>query len=159
MGRILVIEFNEKDAPVYDEIMRALKRHPAFGRLRISNDSMSNAALEVPGLEICLERRRVFRNQREIKLTTKEYDLLCLLAANQGIVLTYKQIYQKVWDEEGLGTENDVVGCHICRLRKKLCGTPPDSLFTIRCIREVGYCLEVDESKTPSEYSHRIAAV
>ena len=159
MGRILVIEFDEKDAPVYDEIMRALKRHPAFDRLRVSSVSISDAVLELPGLEIRPDRRKVFRDWREIDLTTKEYDLLCLLAANKGVVLTYEQIYQKVWGEEGLGTERDVVGCHIRRLRKKLCVASPNSLFTIRCIREVGYCLEVNESKTPSEYSHRIAAV
>ena len=89
MGRILVIEFDENDAPVYDEIMRALKLHPAFDRLRVSSKSVSEAVLELPGLEIFPDRRKVFRDRRDISLTTKEYDLLCLLAANEGVVLSY----------------------------------------------------------------------
>ena len=72
MGRILVIEFDENDAPVYDEIMRALKLHPVFDRLRVSSKSVSDAVLELPGLEIFLDRRKVFRDGRDISLTTKE---------------------------------------------------------------------------------------
>lgn len=147
MGRVLVIEFDEQDDPVYEQIMRALRLHPAFDRLRVSSDSVGDAVIELPGLEICPERRKVFRNRREVDLTAKEYDLLCLLVANKGIVLTYEQIYQKVWGEEGLGNESNAVGCHIRNLREKLYAASPDSPFIIRCVREVGYCLEVNKSK------------
>ncbi len=151
MGRLLVIEFDEQDVSVFDEIMRALKRHPAFERLRVNSDATSDVVLELPGLEIYPDRRKVFRDRREINLTTKEYDLLCLLVANKRIVLTYEQIYQKVWGEEGLGNESNAVGCHIRNLREKLYAASPDSPFTIRCVREVGYCLDVDEGKSTFE--------
>lgn len=147
MGRILLIEFDEQDTSVFEEIMGALQRHPDFERIYIN----SEAILELPGLEIYPERRKVFRDRREINLTTKEYKLLCLLAANKGIVLTYEQIYQKVWGEEGLGNESNAVGCHIRNLREKLYAAAPDSPLTIRCVREVGYCLDVDETQLPSE--------
>ena len=62
---------------------------------------------------------------------------------NKGRVLTYGQIYQNVWGEEALGNENNVVKCHIRNLRDKLYAAVPDAPFVIRCIREVGYCLEV----------------
>ena len=130
--------------------MRALKRHPAFERLRVKSDATSDAVIELPGLEIYPDRRKVFRDRREINLTTKEYNLLYLLAANKGIVLTYEQIYQKVWGEEGLGNESNAVGCHVRNLREKLYVATPDSPFTIRCVREVGYCLDVDRSKLSS---------
>lgn len=151
MGRILIIEFDEQDSPIYDEIMIALKKHPAFDRLRVSSDPMDDAIVELPGLEICLDRRKVFRGRREINLTAKEYELLCLLAANKGIVLTYEQIYQKVWGGERLGNESNAVGCHVRNLREKLYAASPDSPFTIRCVREVGYCLDVDKSKPTFE--------
>lgn len=147
MGRVLVIEFDEQDDPVYEQIMRALRLHPAFDRLRVSSDSMADAVIELPGLEIYPDRRKVFRNRHEVDLTAKEYDLLCLLVANKGIVLTYEQIYQRVWGEEGLGNESNAVGCHVRNLRDKLYAASPDSLFTIRCVREVGYCLDVDGNK------------
>lgn len=143
MGRILVIEFDDKDAQVFDEIMRALRNHPSFEKERLHSES----ALVLPGLEIYPERRKAFCDRKEINLTTKEYDLLCLLAANKGMVLTYEQIYQRVWGEEGFGNESNAVGCHVRKLREKLHTTAADSLFSIRCVREIGYCLDIDESK------------
>lgn len=140
MGRILIIEFDDQDSPVFDEIMRILKHYPTFDNLRLSDEPI----LSLPGLEIYPLRRKAYRDRREINLTTKEYDLLCLLVANKGLVLTYEQIYQKVWGEEGLGNESNAVGCHIRNLREKLYAAAPDSTFTIRCVREVGYCLDVE---------------
>lgn len=61
-----------------------------------------------------------YRDRREINLTTKEYDLLCLLAANRGQVFTYDQIYRKVWGEDAYGDESNAIGCHIRHLREKL---------------------------------------
>ena len=55
--------------------------------------------------EINLSRRRVINDGQEIELTVKEYDILCLLAANKGRVLTYEQIYDKVWGEISAGNE------------------------------------------------------
>ena len=100
MGRVLVIEFDEQDTPVFEEIMRALKQHPAFERMRLNN----NTILELFGLKIYPESRKVFCGCREVNLTTKEYELLCLLVANKGIVLTYERIYQRVWVRKSLAT-------------------------------------------------------
>ena len=147
IGRILVIEFDEQDTPVFDEIMRTLKRYPSFEKLRFNEEAM----LSLPELEIYPERRKIYRDRREINLTAKEYDLLCLLVANKGRVLTYEQIYQNIWGEEGLGNESNAVDCHVRNLREKLYVAAPDSPFTIRCVREVGYCLEVDECELKSE--------
>lgn len=143
LGRILVIEFDDKDTPIFDEIMRTLKHQPSFEQVRLSSEPV----LSLPGLDIYPERRRIFRDSQEIYLTTKEYDLLCLLAANKGMVLTYEQIYQRVWGEEGLGNESNAVGCHVRKLREKLYATTSDSPFSIRCVREIGYCLDIDEHK------------
>ena len=80
--------------------------------------------------------------KQEIPLTTKEFELLCLLATNQGQVLTYTQIYEKVWGSTPAGNER-VIRFHLCNLRKKLNAISQDDLFVIRCIRDVGYCFEV----------------
>ena len=34
MGRILMIEFDDRDTAVFDEIMRALEKHPGFEQFR-----------------------------------------------------------------------------------------------------------------------------
>ncbi len=137
--RIVVLELQEQDSDIFDEIMEVINRHPDIEYLRIKDEPM----LSLPGLEIYPGRRKIYRDRREINLTTKEYDLLCLLAANRGQVLTYDQIYRKVWGEDAYGDESNAIGCHIRHLREKLYEAEPDAPFTIRCVREVGYCFEV----------------
>jgi len=93
MGRILVIEFNERDCSAFDEIMNVLKKYSDFKYLRLEDEPM----VSLPGLEIYPGRRKIYRDRREINLTAKEHEILTLLVANKGRVLTYDQIYQKVW--------------------------------------------------------------
>lgn len=92
-----------------------LKKYSDFECLRLKN----NPVVSLPGLEIYPDRRKIYHDHREINLTTKEYEILTLLVANKGRVLTYDQIYQKVWGEEGFGSENNTVGCQVRNLREK----------------------------------------
>ena len=126
IGRIVIMEFKAQDSTAFDDML-------AFEKLEISYEP----TLSLSGLEINLSRRRVINNGQEIELTVKEYDILCLLAANKGRVLTYEQIYDKVWGEISAGNEKDTVGFHIRNLRKKLCDT--NSHFSIDSVREIGY--------------------
>ena len=89
----------------------------------------------------------LFGGNEEVVLTAKEYGLLCLLAANKNQVLTYEQIYRKVWKEEVFGNVSNAIKCHIRNLREKLNGAEQDASFAIRCVREVGYCLQVDSEE------------
>ncbi len=100
--------------------------------------------LSLPGLEIDQAHRRVYCDDKEICLTAKEYDLLCLLVVNKGRVLTYDQIYQKIWKEEAFGNANNAIACHVHNLREKVGKLLPEGSFVIRCVREVGYCFEVN---------------
>ena len=86
---------------------------------------------------------------KEVNLTVKEYDLLCLLAANRGRVLTYMQIYDKVWGDLSSWNEKDTIGYHIRNLRRKLCVSERSPSVLIENIREVGYRLK--QSKPPVE--------
>ena len=135
-----MIEFNGQDSPAFDEVMEVLKRYPDFDYVQMNDDSI----LSVPGLEIYPSRRKIYRGRKEISLTAKEYDLFYLLVVNRGQVLTYGQIYQNVWGDEVIGRENNAVKCHIRNLREKLFKAMPDVAFVIRCVREVGYCFDVN---------------
>lgn len=135
-----MVEFDDKDSTVFNEIMRVLEKHSAFDRLKLKDETV----LSLPGLEIYPQSRKIYRDRREIHLTTKEYDLLCLLVANKGRVLTYEQIYNHIWGTDSLGNESKSIGYHICNLREKLFEASPDTPFTIRCVRDVGYCFELN---------------
>jgi two-component system, OmpR family, KDP operon response regulator KdpE len=55
--------------------------------------------VDVDGLSIDMDKRRVTRNGALLKLTPKEYDLLCVLARNAGRVVTHGQILTAVWGQ------------------------------------------------------------
>lgn len=138
IGRLLVVEFNERDSYVFDKLVEVLKSHSTFEGIQLNDETV----LSLSGLELYLDSRKVYCNKKEINLTTKEYDLLHLLVVNKGRVLTYEQIYRKIWGETAFGNERNAIGCHIRKLREKLYEESLDFTFAIRCVREVGYCLE-----------------
>ena len=100
-----MVEFNAQDSPAFDEVMGVLKRYRDFEYVQIDDDSI----LSVPGLEIYPSRRKIYRGRKEICLTTKEYDFFYLLVVNRGQVLTYGQIYEKVWGDESIGRESNAI--------------------------------------------------
>ena len=144
MGRVLLIEFENDDTEAFNEIVEILNRYAGFEHLRLKKEQV----LRLPGIEIYPAQRKIYRDRQEIHLTTKEYDLLCLLVANKGRVLTYEQIYKSVWGEDPMGNVNNAVGCHIRNLREKLYEAAPDTPFAIRCVREVGYTFEITKKST-----------
>lgn len=139
IGRILILEFDERDTDVLDKIMCMLELHPTFERMRLSNAEM----LSLSGLKIYPMRRKVYFENGEINLMPKEFDLLCFLTINKEQVLTYAQIYEKVWGGDSCGDENISVGYHVRSLRRKLKHEYPDAPFTIQCLRGIGYRLEL----------------
>ena len=80
---------------------------------------------------------RVYLAGQELKLTSIEYRLLCLLAQNVGKILPHKYITQKIW---GIGWENNIASLRVfmATLRKKL-ETSQDSPTYIQTQIGVGY--------------------
>lgn len=139
MSRVMVIKIDETEISIFDEIMEVLKRHPTFEHLRLNSET----CISLSGLEIYPERRKAYCNHNELNLTHKEFDLLWLLVANRGHVLSYGQIYQQVWGGDIFGNERNSVSCHVRNLRKKIGSASPKAPIVIRCIREIGYCFEI----------------
>ncbi len=68
---------------------------------------------------INLDKRKVTQNEKEIRLTTLEFDLLIYLLNNKGKQLSREEILEKVWQEDYFGSDR-VVDDLIRRLRKKM---------------------------------------
>lgn len=83
---------------------------------------------------------KVLKDESELKLTKKEFDILVLLMENQGRVYTSEVIYNLVWNEKYLENDNSVI-THIRNLREKLNDTVKDSKY-IKTIWGVGYKVE-----------------
>ena len=93
--------------------------------------------IEIGDLIIRPKERRVLRNNQEVSLTPKEYDILLFLVKNRGEVLTKEQIYQAVWDSEYLLDDSNIMA-FIRKLRKKI-EPNPDSPIYILTIWGIGY--------------------
>lgn len=68
---------------------------------------------------INLDKRKVTENDKEIRLTTLEFDLLVYLLNNKGKQLSREEILEKVWQEDYFGSDR-VVDDLIRRLRNKM---------------------------------------
>lgn len=71
------------------------------------------------GLKIILESRQVFYGRTEIVLTKIEFDIICFLAQQNGRVVTYKELYEAVWNKEYLQDDGNIMA-HIHRIRQKI---------------------------------------
>jgi len=95
--------------------------------------------LRIADMEIDLLRRRVLRGGRRIDVTTKEFDLLSLLARRAGEVLSRTLIAEQVWDMN-FDSGTNIIDVAVRRLRMKV--DDPFEKKLIRTIRSVGYVLE-----------------
>ena len=76
-------------------------------------------AIVFADLIIDLQKRKAALSNTRLDLTVKEFDLLCLLAANPGKTFTRKELLQEVWGVSFSGYEHTVTS-HINRLRLKI---------------------------------------
>jgi DNA-binding response OmpR family regulator len=95
--------------------------------------------LRVADLEINTSTREVRREEREIELTTREYELLEYMAQNPRRVLSRDLLLSRVWDEE-LGLTTNVVDVYVGYLRRKVDAPGEEKL--IRTVRGAGYALK-----------------
>lgn len=90
-------------------------------------------------LAVDVKRRAVTVDGEPVILTYKEFELLCYLLENRGVVLSRDQILTKIWDYNYSG-ETRTVDVHIRTLRQKL----GDVGALIETVRGVGYRLAQD---------------
>jgi heavy metal response regulator len=108
--------------------------------LRRTSDSVSELSLD--DLRMDLLSRRVFREDKEVILTPKEFSLLEYLLRNKGRVLSRTQIIENIWGYT-FDPNSNVVDVHIKFLREKI-----DSSFEkklIHTVRGAGYLLKADD--------------
>jgi two-component system response regulator MprA len=113
--------------------IRALLRRTAADRVKV---------LEFADLKLDSSTRQAIRNDREIELTAKEYDLLELFMRHPRQVMTREVIFDQVWDYD-FGGESNVLDVYIRYLRQKL--EEHDESRLIYTVRGVGYVMREPE--------------
>ena len=116
--------------------MRAvLRRAPAAVDLGEPVDT-----LEVGDVRLDPERHEVFVRGEPIALPLKEFELLELLLANAGRVLTRETLIDRVWGPHYVG-DTKTLDVHVKRLRAKIEETPSSPRW-ITTVRGLGYKFE-----------------
>lgn len=105
--------------------------------LRRTEPEKKGGVREVGPIEVDTGKHTVLVNGQPVVLTFKEFELLCCLMENEGIVLTRDQLLSKIWGYDFDG-ETRTVDVHIRTLRQKL-GTAGNYIETVR---GVGYKME-----------------
>ena len=86
------------------------------------------------------DMKQVTVEEKEIKLTPTEYNILKFLTKNKGIVYSIEQIYKNVWEDECYGAEN-IIAVHIRHIREKIEINPKEPKY-LKVIWGIGYKIE-----------------
>ncbi|CAM4037564.1 response regulator transcription factor [Paenibacillus alkaliterrae] len=97
------------------ELMARIKN--IFKRLEKTYPNSSGVGLK--DIELQKDRRMVQKDGKEIRLTTKEYELFEFLAEHRSLPFTREQLVQKIWGYDYLGDDR-LIDDLVKRIRKKL---------------------------------------
>jgi two-component system response regulator RegX3 len=119
--------------------MRAAIRRAQSGAPRLDDDEVE--VLEIGDVRLDADRHEVTIRGEEVNLPLKEFELLELLLANAGRVLTRDTLISRVWGADYVG-DTKTLDVHVKRLRAKVEDDPahPTRIVTIRGL---GYKFEV----------------
>jgi two-component system alkaline phosphatase synthesis response regulator PhoP len=128
------------DAGADDYINKPIKPRVLVSRVkallrRAGKTSASEDVLQVNGFKIDRERYLILKENQEINLPKKEFELIALLASKPGKVFTREDILKSVWGDDVVVGDR-TIDVHIRKLREKL----GDNY--IRTIKGVGYKFE-----------------
>lgn len=145
MDKILGLEYGADDYITKPfNILEVKARIKAIIRRSSKQSRDVKDHMEIYGsMKVDANTRRVYLKDREISLTTREYELLHLLIKNPRQIYSREQLLHEVWGASYPGDAR-TVDVHIRRLREKIEENPSDPVF-IHTKWGVGYYFENQE--------------
>ncbi len=116
-------------------VKSALRRYTLY-----NGENKKNNIIEIKGLVIDKEEHKCLLYEKEVDLTPIEFEILLYLAENRGKVISSEKLFEKVWKEKYLDSNNTVM-VHIRRIREKLNEDTKHPKF-IKTVWGVGYKIE-----------------
>jgi DNA-binding response OmpR family regulator len=128
------------DAGADDYVPQPFRLSELLARVRALLRRAAPAELNARGVRVDPESRRAWRDDIELDLTPKEFDLLALLLASAGAVVRRERLMSEVWDENWFGSTK-TLDVHMSALRRKL-GDDAAEPELVSTIRGVGFRFE-----------------
>lgn len=117
-----------------------LRRYTRLNNMTPAAEVKNDEIITIDDLKINVVNHQVFVGDEEKKLTPTEFDILSLLAENRGKVFSIENIYESVWKEDFMESDNTVM-VHIRKIREKL-GENSRMPKYIKTVWGVGYKIE-----------------
>ena len=133
--RVLGLEAGADDYMVKPFALPELiaRLHALLRRVKNPMDEVTDV-ISIDSIKIHPASRQTYIGSQEVELTKREFDLLMVLALNEGIVQSRFELLEKVWGYD-FEVESNVVDVFIGYLRKKLNNNDhPDLIQTVRGI-------------------------
>ena len=133
----MLITFDSEEEKIIDNVVNYLNKQ----NFEINMHKNLSVQRRFLGLEIDIIQRKVSLDNRELKLTKHEYDLLCYLSDQPGRVFTKEQIYNAMYhDFLDIDVANTIY-CLVKGIRKKLEHNQKQIKY-IHTVHGVGYKFE-----------------
>lgn len=123
-------------ARVNSQLRRYSKYLKALGE---QEEKKNEHVFSVGGLELNDETKEVYVDGELVRLTPMEFKILQLLMKNPGRVFSAEEIYERVWNENPVGT--DTIMVHIRNIRGKIELNPREPKY-LKVVWGVGYKIE-----------------
>ena len=124
------------DAGADDYVTKPFRLSVLLARVRAMLRRTAPSEATAAGVRVDEASRRAWRDEQELDLSPKEFELLALLVREAGKVVTRERIMDEVWDVNWFGSTK-TLDMHVSWLRRKL-GDPP----LIVTVRRVGFRFE-----------------
>ncbi len=111
--------------------IKAQLRRQKYDGLKEENET-KDETIKVGNITIHKSHSQVYRDDKEVRLTAKEYNLFLYLAENPNRIVNKERLCEVVWGEEYLGYDN-TISVHVRHLREKLEENPskPEIIVTV----------------------------
>ncbi|MFP3714857.1 response regulator transcription factor [Isoptericola variabilis] len=108
---------------------------------RTHGESVEEEELRAQDVRVDVAAHRAFQGDRELHLTTKEFDLLKVLVANAGSVVVRDTLMRDVWGSDPVGSTK-TLDMHVSWLRRKL-GDDANAPRYVSTVRGLGFRFEL----------------